>query len=469
MDELMTGRTRTNRTRLLSGCMSLAIAAGPAGAQSMSVATGADAQRLQQLEAEVGAQKKQIADLRKLLSEQQQHIDWLRQALQPPQLGALSARGAPPGAGALPAGLAAPQEATQSSPAAASAPSTSDPPGVEPQERVGRAPDASRPPEVAQIFDQPGVLTPRGKFVMEPSLQIGYSASDRVALVGYTIIPAILIGLIDVRQVKTTSLSAALTGRYGLSDRLELELKVPYSYVNGDTISREIFTGTAQDSVFNTTGRGIGDVEVTGRYQLNSGGIDRPYYVLWLRYKSRTGRDLFEVTTDCITRCVANATGTGLPLELPTGSGFEAVQPGITWLYASDPVVLFGSFSYLHNFTRDDVSRTVLTGAPEGFPQTTTELLGEVKAGDIIGFNIGMGLALNEKFAISMGYDQSLVGKTKQNGEDTPGAVRVMLGTLVLGGSYRLSDRTTLNVALGVGVTRDTPDVSLSVRVPVTF
>src|SRR3546814_3443265 len=79
------------------------------------------------------------------------------------------------------------------------------------------------------------------------------------------------------------------------------------------------------------------------------------------------------------------------------GSGFAAVQPGVTWLYASDPVVFFGSFSYLHNFKREDVSRTVLTGAPEGFPQTTTEFIGEVDAGDIIGFNIGVGLALNER------------------------------------------------------------------------
>ena len=132
-------------------------------------------------------------------------------------------------------------------------------------------------------------------------------------------------------------------------------------------------------------------------------------------------------------------------------------------------MVFFGSFSYLHNFKRKDVSRTVLTGAPEGFPQTTTEFIGEVSAGDILGFNVGVGLALNERAAISIGYDQSLVGKTEQNDEDTPGAVRVILGTLVLGGSYRFSDRTSLNVALGVGVTRDTPDVSLNVRVPITF
>ncbi|HEY4554902.1 MAG TPA: acetate kinase, partial [Lysobacter sp.] len=339
-----------------------------------------------------------------------------------------------------------------------------------PARPVGRAPEqASRPPEIAQIFDQPGVLTPRGRFVLEPSLQTGYSSNERVALVGYTVLPALLVGLVDVRQVKTSTTTAALTGRYGVTNRLELEAKVPYLHIDADTVSREIFTGTAQDRVFNASGKGLGDIELTARYQLNRGGPDRPFYVGWLRYKSRTGKDLFEVVTDCVTRCVANATGTGLPLELPTGSGFESLQPGVTWLFPSDPVVFFGSVSYLHNFARSNVSRTVLTGAPEPAPQTTTEPLGRIKAGDIVGLNLGVGLALNEKAAISIGYDQSFVGRTQQNGQDLPGSVRVTLGTLLLGGTYRFNERSSLNVALGMGVTRDTPDTSLMVRVPISF
>ena len=111
----------------------------------------------------------------------------------------------------------------------------------------------------------------------------------------------------------------------------------------------------------------------------------------------------------------------------------------------------------------------MLTGAPEEFPQTVGEPIGDVEPGDIWGFNVGMGLALNEKAAISIGYDTSFVGKTQQNGEDAPGAVRVTLGTLLLGASYRFNDDYSLNVALGVGVTRDTPDVTLTARVPITF
>lgn len=456
----------TGRGRCAWGLLAACALAGGVHAQDAS-----QEQRLRRLEARLAEQDRQIGVLQAVVESQRDALDRLAREVAASDLDSLRARGAAPtpfpNADGKAAVAVVPAPAHDAAP---QAPAGHDAPGAAAQVQVGQPPESDdRPPEVARIFDQPGVLTPAGQLVLEPSLQFGYSSNDRVALVGYTVIPAILIGLVDVRQVKTTSLTAALAARYGLGGRFELEAKVPWSRISSDTVSREIFTGSAQDSVFQADGRGLGDVELTARYQLNRGAVDRPFYVLWLRYKTRTGRDLFEVVTDCVTRCVANATGTGLPLDLPTGSGFSAIQPGITWLYASDPVVFFGSLSYLHNFEREDVSRTVLTGAPEGFPQTTTEPLGPVEAGDIVGFNFGMGLALNERAALSFGYDQSIVGRTQQNGEDAPGAVRVVLGTLVLGASYRLGDRTSLNVALGVGVTRDTPDVTLAVRVPVGF
>ncbi|WP_426100275.1 acetate kinase [Massilia sp. TSP1-1-2] len=328
---------------------------------------------------------------------------------------------------------------------------------------VGKPPASrGRPPEVAPLFEQPGVLPPTGKFIFEPAVQFGYSSSNRVALVGYTIIPALLIGLVDVREVKRNTTTAILSGRLGLTNRLEIDAKIPYVYRSDATVSREIFTGTAVENVFGTSGKGIGDAEVGMRYQLNSGGPDSAYYVGSLRFKSRTGRDPFSVITDCVQRCIGpNASGTGLPLDLPTGSGFFSIQPGLTWLFPSDPAVFFGSVSYLHNFKRSDVSRTVLGGE--------REFLGEIKPGDIVGFNFGMGLGLNEKASFSLGYDHSSIGRTRQNGIVSPGAVRTQLGTLLLGFSYRINDTRSLNVAVGAGLTRDTPDVTLTVRMPTTF
>ena len=328
---------------------------------------------------------------------------------------------------------------------------------------VGKPPPRDRrPPAVAPLFEQPGVLTPRGKLVLEPSLQFGYASSNRVALVGYTIIPALLIGLIDVREVKRNTVTAALTGRIGLTNRLEAELKIPYVYRSDATVSRELFTGTAVERVFDTSGRAVGDVEAALRYQLNDGGADKPYFVGGLRFKSRTGRDPFSVVTDCTRRCIGeNVTGTGLPLDLPTGSGFYSMQPSLTWLLPSDPAVFFGSVSYTHNFKRSGVSRLVLGGEREA--------LGNVKPGDVLGFNFGVGLGLNDKASISLGYDHSSIARTRQNGAAVPGAVRTQLGTLLVGFSYRLSEKRTVNVAIGAGLTRDTPDVSLTLRVPTNF
>lgn len=375
-------------------------------------------------------------------------------------------------ASSLPATLTGPL--MQAAPAAASgaarpaAPAANAPAAPAPRQAatgtrqtVGK-PAGNRPPEVAPLFEQPGVLTPRGKFVLEPSLQFGYASSNRVALVGYTIIPALLIGLVDVREVKRNTTTFALTGRMGITNRMEAEARVPYIYRSDSTVSREIFTGTAVERVFDTSGRGLGDVEVGGRYQLNNGGADRPYYIAGLKAKTRTGQDPFEVVTDCTRRCVGeNVTGTGLPLELPTGSGFYSLQPSLTFLLPADPAIFFGSVSYLHNFKRKNVRRTVLGGEKE--------FLGEVKPGDVFGFNFGIGLALNDRVALSLGYDHQSVGRVRQGGNTVPGSVRTQLGTLLLGYSYRVNEKRTINLAVGAGVTRDTPDVSLTLRVPFTF
>ena len=408
--------------------------------------------RIAAMRSQLAAQNAQIEAMKRELASQQADYRALRRAvgldtLDQQRAGNIRAGG--PGASALPMPTGG-------------VPADAVPAGQTQDRTVGQAPERDeRPPAVAPIFNQPGVLTPRGKLVLEPSYQFGYSSADRVALIGYTVIPAILIGLIDARQVKTTTQTGAVALRYGLSNRLEMELRIPYVYGHTDTISREIFTGSATDKVFTSSGHGIGDIEATARYQFNDGGADRPYYVGWLRFKSRTGRDPFEVTTDCVNRCVQNATGTGLPLQLPTGSGFYSLQPGLTWLYPSDPVVFFGNLSYLHNFPRHNVSRTVLLGGKEP--------LGTVRVGDIADVSIGMGLALNDKASISIGYDQSFLGITKQNGQTVPGSAKSVLGTLLIGGSYRFSDRRSMNFTLGVGVTRDTPDATVTVRVPMMY
>jgi hypothetical protein len=474
-----------------------ALCVGALAVSAAFCALPAQAQSVEELVEQVKAMRQQLESQRARIDELERDVRTARRPTPTPApaaapasadelaatRGAGAALGQPASASPLASGLAVPapsarldllrgtggaQGAAQQAPATPAAPAApaggpaSAPTAPVNTAAVGRAPARdTRAPEVAPIFEQPGVLTPRGKYVFEPAIQYGYSSSNRVALVGYTVIPALLIGLIDVREVKRNTTTATATLRTGLTNRIEVEAKLPYVYRSDATVSREVFTGTAVERAFETSGRALGDIELAARYQLNDGGVDKPYFIGGLRFKSRTGKDPFEVTTDCQRRCIGeNITGTGLPLELPTGSGFYSLQPSVTWLFPSDPAVFFGSFSYLHNFKRE-VSRTVLGGEQES--------LGVVAPGAVIGFNFGMGLALNDKASFSVGYDHNSVARTKQSGRTVPGSVRTQLGTLLIGYSYRLTDKKTLSVAVGAGLTRDTPDLTLMLRVPMSF
>lgn len=433
----------------------LALMLGSAGLHAQQAPARPNTQqRIDNLQRQLNEQRQEIERLRGLVSQQQSNQEALQERIQQEQTAARSTA-----------------KVVESQPGAVTAAAGASPPvavTVAPQEaqgqrvvQVGIAPAAPEAPPVVPMFDQPGILTQPGRYVLEPSLQYGYSSSNRVALVGYTIIPALLIGLVDVREVKRNTLTAALTGRWGLTKRLEAELRVPYVYRNDAAISREIFTGAAAEQSFSSRGHAVGDVEMAVRYQLNQPSADRPYLIGSLRFKSRTGKDPFDVVTDCQTRCIGNTTGTGLPLDLPTGSGFYSLQPSLTWLMASDPAVFFGGISYTYNFGRDDVSRQVLNGQ--------REYIGSIKPGNIWGLNFGMGMALNDRSSFSMGLDLSSIGRTKQNGSSVASSVRAQLATLQMGYSYRLSQRTTLNVSVGAGLTRDTPDLTLTVRLPMSF
>ena len=417
-------------------CAVLAVA-GPARAADLPAADP----RLEALQRQVAEQTARLEALRLSMAQEETSLNEVKRALGIEVLASQRARGINP-------------DSTVAQ--------VSQPPDPSAPRPVGQAPESEgRTPVMAQIFEQPGVLTPKGKTVLDPSLQYSYSSSNRVSLVGYTIIPAILIGVVDVREVKRNTFNATLTGRFGITNRFELEARVPYVYRSDTTVGREFLQGAASDAAFGaTSGHGIGDIEVTGRYQFNDGGAENPYFVGSLRFKSRTGKDPFDV----VYLSGANAVGlrgAGFQESLPTGSGFYGLQPALTMLFPSDPAVFFGTISYLHSFKRSNVVRLTDSAPPED--------IGSFQPGGVIGFNFGMGLGLNEKSSFSIGYDHASVGRTRNNGAPLRDAVRVQLGTLLLGYSYRLNSQRTLNVSLGAGLTRDTPDVSLTVRMPITF
>ena len=143
---------RSIRLTLLAAAVGAMI--GTAGAQT-SGATGTDQSQLEQLKRQLAEQMRRIEELKRAVAAEEAGLNDMRRRLD--RSGLESQRG---GADATT------QAGTQPVP-------------------VGQAPAREgRAPEVAPIFDQPGVLTPKGRFVLEPSLQYSYSSSNRIALVG---------------------------------------------------------------------------------------------------------------------------------------------------------------------------------------------------------------------------------------------------------------------------------------------
>lgn len=405
------------------------------------------------LKAQLNEQTKRMETLRKQLADADAKLVAMQKTLGvdvPPQPAVAAATQAK-GKDSQPSQVAQAPQAAPVAPAPKSGTVSQEP------AQVGESPP-QRVQQVAQIFEQPGVLTPKGQFSFETGVQYAYSSSNRVSIVGYTIIPALTIGLIDVREVRRNTFTGNVTGRWGVTNRMELEAKVPYVYRSDDQLTRPLNLGAGRDDLYTSSGQGLGDVEATARYQFNETSVDKPVYIGSLRFKSRTGKDPFEVLTD--TTQAPELITNRIETELPTGSGFYTLQPGITMLYPTDPAVFFGGLNYQYNFARSNVTMNTTQGDVN---------LGEVDPGDVIGFNFGMGLALNERSSFSLGYDGASVGKTKINGQDAINASRIQLGTLLLGYSQRLTNATSLGLTVGVGVTRDTPDVTLGLRLPMSF
>ena len=97
---------------------------------------------------------------------------------------------------------------------------------------------------------------------------------------------------------------------------------------------------------------------------------------------------------------------------MATGSGFWGVQPSITAIVPSDPVVFFGTFGYTINIRRQHQrdARFIRTRRRPCIDTT----IGEVDPGDSINISLGMGLSLNEQFSMSLGFKYDYIFPTTE-------------------------------------------------------
>lgn len=325
---------------------------------------------------------------------------------------------------------------------------------------VGQPPPEREPektaPNVQAIAELGGVLTPRGTLVVTPSLQVSTSQVNQFNFEGVSLVNAVLVGFINAENTDRDFVQAALSFRLGLTNRLEISVKVPYIYrhqTGSFTLvsqKRDKPQGPSVQTVLEEGG--LGDVELSLSYQINGASGGGPIFVANLRYKSTTGEGPFEVARG----------PRGLPTELATGSGFRSIEPSLTILLRSDPAVFYANVGYLFNLPKD-VDKTIGTG-------DQARRIGKVDPGNALRVSFGMAYAINRYASFNLGYKNDYIfpTTTEINGV-TLESNRLEIGALLLGFSYAISPRVSANLSMQFGVTADATDVMLTFQLPIAF
>lgn len=419
--------------------IALATVAVPAEAQEQ-----APGESVSDLQAEVQA-------LRDREKESLARIDALEQRLR-----ALEASAGLAGAAEVPDSAASEMRGMGLAQAQAPAPVT--PPPAAEAEPDRKAP---APTEAVELVTQSQQNSYGSRFSIEPGLTYSHFTNARLNLSGFLALDAIFLGLISIDEVEADVLTADLTARYGLTDRLQFDVNVPYIYrrssfksggVGGDA------SGLAEETV---TTNGLGDVSFGASYRLLAETTRRPDVVLQARVKAPTGKDPFGIELVEIEDTEGNFS---IPARLATGTGTWGASAGVSLLKTIDPMVVFGNLTYFYNF-------------PEEFDdleETDGDQPGRARIGDAIQYGAGVAFALNDSSSLNLSFTQRFVRSTKVKRETDEDWQRVIgsnanIALLNVGANFALTDRMALLTNLSAGITEDAPDMTISLRVPYRF
>ncbi|WP_380878492.1 hypothetical protein ACFB49_17160 [Sphingomonas sp. DBB INV C78] len=401
------------------------------------------------LQDEIDAQRKVIEQQRRTLDAQEKRLAAMEELL----LGRLRATGLPGGQSGSPVQSA---QADRASP-----PSSSDT-----ISKVGEKPAQPSPPqEVAVLADKGSVLTKAGRLTVEPSVEYGRTDRNRFVFRGIEIPQSVLVGVFDINESRQDVLTVAGVARFGLTNRLEIGVRVPWIYREDAFVLVPLVQNPPQSGAGtinrSASGSGIGDVEFQARYLLTDGTNGWPFLTADLQVTAPTGTSPFKVSRDVL----GNAT------ESATGFGFWGVSPSITTLVPTDPATLFAVLGYNFNFG-DDVDERV-----------SDAQIDHVNPGDGPNLTAGLGLGLNEHTSISFAYAHNWIFSTKsvvrpitvRNGIQILGdpitskTRDLQIGRFLFGISYRINSTTMINWTVELGATDDATDLRTTLRIPLTI
>ena len=405
---------------------------------SPSAATQANTQRLQVLE--------------QRLYQAFRYIEGLSRELETVKAGGAAATpGAPPVTAApgpsITPGAAAPPPGTQHA-LRAPAPET-------PEARAKRRSRLEEQEEVASEQERPelqpaflrqarAVLIPKGRLELEPSLQFTHSDRNRIQLRGLDLVENIFIGTIELRRIRRNALTAAWSARYGLTDRVQLNLSIPYSYnYSQDILSPELQRELGEEVERNNSNGDLGDISFGVSVHALRESEYWPDVILSANFKSDTGTSPFDISQG---------------QEIPTGTGFWGLRSGFTMVKVSDPAVIYLSGGYFYHH-KDDIDGDLVFG---------TTRIKEVDPPDSFDWGVGISYAMNPYLSLTTSFSNRFVMKTAFDDTEIDGSDQT-IASLNFGVTYAMGRRSSMDLQIGVGLTDDTPDFSVRLSTPMVF
>jgi hypothetical protein len=234
------------------------------------------------------------------------------------------------------------------------------------------------------------------------------------------------ISTVSDQRLRDDGIEPLISARVGLPWRSQIQVSVPFDWKRD---SSALGDGT---EVTHSAAH-IGDVQVELSHQFLTESGWRPDLVGGVTWRAPTGLDPYKAPV----------------VSVANGEGSNGVSARLTVLKTIDPLVVFSTLSYSHNFSY-----------PESF--------GQVQAGDAVDWQLGGLLAVSPDTSLSFGFDQQFKMDTRVDGARIAGSDGVAAAAQ-FGLDQVLNSRTLLDISLSVGLTRDAPNYVLMVSVPIRF
>lgn len=293
----------------------------------------------------------------------------------------------------------------------------------------GEGGDSALLKQTLTAVDKQYSLIRRNQFQLTYDVNYTYIGQEKIT----TDLASGNVTLFNIENTSSHTITNTFSGDYGLLNNLTGNVTLP------------VLSRYSEATVDSGVSNSIGDISVGARWQPFEAHRDAPNLTFNSSLRLPSGRSPFKVIA-----------GSGQA----TGSGVTALTAGVNANRIVDPVALFGSLSYTYSAPANDL-----------YQANGTRILTRVQPGGTMAFGLGFAYALSYDISTTVSFQEAISAGSKLRFADGFEAKTntQTSGILNLGLGYRVSPKTTVNITVGIGLTTDSPNLSLDVNLPLAF